>query len=134
MVTRRQIPAVGAEGHRLDARPGLTSQRRSPAAGEPPLGAAACGCRLDGGPEALLARLGEPERRERIAAELRTRIGRTFLPEGIILAAMPPGRYSRWNGSSVQRIATAVGRDPVHVSLGILRAHANGVRMSLPGT
>ncbi|MFJ9587996.1 N-acyl-D-amino-acid deacylase family protein [Streptomyces acidicola] len=78
---------------------------------------------LDGGPEALLERLEDPETRERIASELRTRIGRTFLPEGTVLAAMPSGRYSRWVGSSIQEIATAVGRDPAHVSLDILRAH-----------
>ncbi|MFD8361901.1 N-acyl-D-amino-acid deacylase family protein [Streptomyces hygroscopicus] len=82
---------------------------------------------LDGGMEALLARLEDRETREAIAAELRAKIGRTFLPEGTVLAAMVPGRYSEWVGSSIREIATAEGRHPAEVSLDVLRGHGGEV-------
>ncbi|MCQ8194291.1 N-acyl-D-amino-acid deacylase family protein [Streptomyces rugosispiralis] len=78
---------------------------------------------LDGGLDALLARLDNPKTREAIAAELRAKTGHTFLPEGTVIAAMPPGRYSSWVGGTVQDIAVATGRDPAEASLDVLRAH-----------
>lgn len=78
---------------------------------------------LDGGLDALLARLQEPQAREAIAAELRAKTGRTFLPEGTVIAAMPPGRYSSWVGSSLQDIAATTGRDPAEAALDVLGAH-----------
>ncbi|MBD3008270.1 MULTISPECIES: amidohydrolase family protein [unclassified Streptomyces] len=78
---------------------------------------------LDGGLDALLARLNNPKTREAIAAELRAKTGHTFLPEGTVIAALPPGRYSSWVGSTVQDIAAATGRDPAEASLDVLHAH-----------
>ncbi|MGA5896493.1 N-acyl-D-amino-acid deacylase family protein [Streptomyces venetus] len=78
---------------------------------------------LDGGRDALLARLENPKTREAITSELRAKTGRTFLPECTVIAAMPPGRYSSWVGSTVQDIAAATGRDPAEASLDVLRAH-----------
>lgn len=78
---------------------------------------------LDGGLVALLARLENPKTREAITSELRAKTGHTFLPECTVIAAMPPGRYSSWVGSTVQDIATATGRDPAEASLDVLRAH-----------
>ncbi|MFD0031437.1 amidohydrolase family protein [Streptomyces sp. NPDC127172] len=78
---------------------------------------------MDGGPDALLTRLEDAETRAAIAAELRAKTGRTFLPEGTVIAALPPGKYSDRVGSSLQDIASATGLDPAEAALDMLHAH-----------
>lgn len=76
-----------------------------------------------GGPAALLARLRDTGARARILADLRPRVGRTFLPEGVILADLPPGRYSGRVGASIAEIAAADGTEPAAAVLDVLAAH-----------
>ncbi|GAA3660305.1 D-aminoacylase [Nonomuraea antimicrobica] len=78
---------------------------------------------MDGGPQALLGRLRDPQARQAIAADLRARAGRTFRPEATVLATMPEGRYSRWTGETLQRLADAEGIDPAEAVLAVLEAH-----------
>ncbi|MBK1787964.1 N-acyl-D-amino-acid deacylase family protein [Prauserella cavernicola] len=78
---------------------------------------------LDGGFGALLERLGDRDARAVIAAELRERVGRTFLPAGITLAAMPEGTYTRWIGSSLADVAVATGVEPAQLALDVLAEH-----------
>ena len=82
---------------------------------------------MDGGPDALLDRLADPQIRAAIAAELRAKTGRTFLPEGTVLAAMPEGRYSDWTGSSLQEFADHEQIDPAEAALTVLHAHQANV-------
>ncbi|GAB2827308.1 D-aminoacylase [Actinocorallia aurea] len=78
---------------------------------------------MDGGPDALLERLADPETRERIAADVRARFGRTLLPEGIVIAALPEGPYSDRTSASIAEIAAAEGVDPAEAMLRVLAAH-----------
>ncbi|SFJ27695.1 N-acyl-D-amino-acid deacylase [Amycolatopsis sacchari] len=82
---------------------------------------------LDGGLPALVSRLHDGETRARIREELDARIGRTVLPEGTVLAALPPGPYRKWVGSSLAEIAAAEGRPPADTALDVLREHAGDV-------
>ncbi|MFC1442400.1 D-aminoacylase [Streptacidiphilus sp. N1-10] len=82
---------------------------------------------MDGGQQALLRRLAEPETRQAIADELRSHTGGTFLPEGIVIATLPEGRYSAWVGKSVQQIADAEGLDAAETVLDLLAEHQANV-------
>ncbi|TMR23896.1 N-acyl-D-amino-acid deacylase family protein, partial [Nonomuraea zeae] len=78
---------------------------------------------LDGGPPALMKRLADPGTRERILADLRPAVGRTFLPEGIVIAALPPGPYAGRVGDSIADIAEDGGVEPAAAVLDVLAAH-----------
>ncbi|MFF2820921.1 amidohydrolase family protein [Kitasatospora cineracea] len=78
---------------------------------------------LDGGAPALLARLADPARRSRIEAELAAKEGRTFLPKGIVLAAMAPGPYDRFTGTTLHEMALAEGVGGAEAALRVLAGH-----------
>ncbi|MFF8410114.1 N-acyl-D-amino-acid deacylase family protein [Streptomyces omiyaensis] len=82
---------------------------------------------MDGGPAALLERLADPETRERILAGLRPAVGRTFLPEGVVLAMMGPGRYSDRIGDSIADVARDEDVEPAAAVLNVLAAHRGEV-------
>ncbi|MER7083295.1 N-acyl-D-amino-acid deacylase [Saccharopolyspora kobensis] len=82
---------------------------------------------VDGGKDALLARLADPATRERIAAELRARFGRDIDPEGLVIADLPIGAQSADIGLSVAEIGRRDGVDPAEAALRVLVAHAANV-------
>ncbi|MHB9755706.1 N-acyl-D-amino-acid deacylase family protein [Streptomyces sp. BYX5S] len=82
---------------------------------------------MDGGPAGLLERLADPGTRERILADLRPAVGRTFLPEGVVLAMMGPGHYSDRIGDSIADIARDEDVEPAAAVLNVLAAHQGEV-------
>ncbi|WP_020574752.1 N-acyl-D-amino-acid deacylase family protein [Actinopolymorpha alba] len=76
---------------------------------------------MDGGVGALLRRLEDAGDRGRIVADLDARLGRTFLPERIVLSGTPAGPYHGFVGEDVAAIAQAVGLAPSEVTVDILR-------------
>ncbi|MBO1332837.1 amidohydrolase family protein [Streptomyces sp. VRA16 Mangrove soil] len=82
---------------------------------------------MDGGPSALVERLADPAARERILDDLRPAVGRTFLPEGVVLAMLGPGRYSDRIGASIADIARDEGTEPAAAVLDVLAAHQGEV-------
>ncbi|MCP2360249.1 N-acyl-D-amino-acid deacylase [Nonomuraea thailandensis] len=81
------------------------------------------GWAMDGGTGALLARLADPATRERVLADLRPAVGRTFLPEGVIIAELSPGPYGARVGDSIAAIARDTGVEPAEAVLDVLAAH-----------
>ncbi|MEV0083643.1 D-aminoacylase [Saccharopolyspora sp. NPDC050642] len=82
---------------------------------------------VDGGKDALLARLADAAVRERIAAELRARFGRDIDPEGVIIADLPIGAESPHMGLSIAEIGRRAGTDPAEAALRVLEEHAANV-------
>ncbi|WP_197284982.1 N-acyl-D-amino-acid deacylase family protein [Sciscionella sediminilitoris] len=82
---------------------------------------------LDGGFAGLVHRLRDEESYARIAAELTAKTGRTFLPEGTVLAALPEGPYSGRIGATLATIAAERGRPAAETALDILAAHEGNV-------
>ena len=85
------------------------------------------GWALDGGDGALLRRLGEPETRARIAAELRARFGRDVDPAGVVIAELPDGPYTEFIGRSLAEIGEARGVDPADAAMDLLAEHQANV-------
>ncbi|HIY25440.1 MAG TPA: D-aminoacylase [Candidatus Brachybacterium merdigallinarum] len=82
---------------------------------------------LDGGPEALLTRLSDPEQSMRISQELAGRFAAEIDPAGIVIAELPGGPYSPRVGSSLTEIAEQDGSTPQDVALDVLRHHSASV-------
>ncbi|MGW2119520.1 N-acyl-D-amino-acid deacylase family protein [Streptomyces zhihengii] len=82
---------------------------------------------MDGGTDALVERLADPGTRARVLADLRPAVGRTFLPEGVVLAMTGPGRYSDRIGDSIADIARDEGVEPAEAVLEVLAAHRGEV-------
>ncbi|ASR39246.1 N-acyl-D-amino-acid deacylase [Prauserella marina] len=78
---------------------------------------------VDGGADALLARLADPATRDRIAADLRDRFAAEHDPAGIVLAELSPGRYADAVGRSLQDLATGSAGDAADVALDVLAEH-----------
>ncbi|WP_326692293.1 D-aminoacylase [Streptomyces sp. NBC_01795] len=78
---------------------------------------------VDGGKDALLARLSDATTRDRIATELRARFGRDIDPEGLVIADLPEGPYSGSIGASAAEIGRAEGTDPAEAALRVLEKH-----------
>jgi N-acyl-D-amino-acid deacylase len=78
---------------------------------------------MDGGPGRLLERLADPAVFARLAGEIEDGRGRAFYPEAIVLAELPPGRFTRWLGSSLTDIGAELGLSPAATLLEVLRAH-----------
>ncbi|WP_343710032.1 D-aminoacylase [Mycobacterium sp.] len=84
---------------------------------------------LDGGRPALLSRLADPEQRAQIAHELRARFGRDVDPDGIMIADLPPGEFSRYVGWSIAAVGADRDTDPAEAALDLLAAHQGAVPM-----
>ncbi|MFD0431227.1 hypothetical protein ACFQ60_39900 [Streptomyces zhihengii] len=82
---------------------------------------------MDGGTDALVDRLADPGTRARVLDDLRPAVGRTFLPEGVVLAMTGPGRYSDRIGDSIADIARDEGVEPAEAVLEVLAAHRGEV-------
>jgi N-acyl-D-amino-acid deacylase len=79
------------------------------------------GWALDGGSEALLARLDDPVLAARVAAEVTDDHGRGFHPERIVVADTPAGPYHHLVGRSVAEAAAELGLDPAAAVVELLR-------------
>jgi len=86
---------------------------------------------MQGGLDALLARLADPPTRRRIRAEMAggAPAGREFEPDAIMISAVPPGPDSAYEGMMLAEIAAARGEDPVDAALGLLERHRGAVQM-----
>ncbi|MFD6274036.1 amidohydrolase family protein [Streptomyces sp. NPDC060209] len=82
---------------------------------------------MDGGPAGLLERLADPETRARILDDLRPAVGRTFLPEGVVIAMLGAGRYADRVGDSIADIARDEAVEPAAAVLNVLAAHQGEV-------
>lgn len=85
------------------------------------------GWALDGGNPALLKRLADPDVRAEIERELGSRFHTEIDPDGIVIADLPDGPFSKWTGSSLFEIATATHSSPESVALDILAHHEASV-------
>lgn len=85
------------------------------------------GWALAGGVPELLRRLTDPATRKEIAADLDTRVGRTFLPEGVVIAALPDGPYAGFVGRSVADLAAHLGVGTGAAVCAVLREHEGRV-------
>ncbi|MDR7495679.1 MAG: D-aminoacylase [Armatimonadota bacterium] len=87
---------------------------------------------MQGGLDALLARLADPPTRERIRTEMAGGGApgeREFEPEAIMISALPPGPDSACEGMMLTEIAAARGEEPVDAALGLLERHRGAVQM-----
>lgn len=78
---------------------------------------------MDGGPTALLRRLGVEETRRRIAAEFAARFGHDIDPDGLVVAELPgehSSRYSWTVGSSIVDIGRRDDCTPQEAALRVL--------------
>lgn len=77
----------------------------------------------DGGVDAFLERLRDPQLRAKIADEVRQRIGVDIDVDGIVINDVQPGPFSADIGRSVGQIARDRARDSVQIMLEILEGH-----------
>ncbi|MEU9794777.1 D-aminoacylase [Streptomyces sparsogenes] len=82
---------------------------------------------MEGGPAGLLERLGDPATRARILEDLRPAVGRTFLPEGVVIAMLGPGQYADRVGGTIADIARDEDVEPAAAALNVLAAHQGEV-------
>nr|WP_269449945.1 amidohydrolase family protein [Auraticoccus cholistanensis] len=87
------------------------------------------GWALDGGPEAMQARLADPATRARVAAAVEERSGRAFDPAGVVLSSVSPGPWAWAVGRSLAELAAERGVGSTEVMLDVLTAHGAGVAM-----
>jgi N-acyl-D-amino-acid deacylase len=82
---------------------------------------------MDGGVPALLDRLADAEVSAQIAAELDAEYGRTFWPDGTIVADTPDGPYRGYVGRTVVDLATDRGLSPGAALVELLRGQQGRV-------
>jgi N-acyl-D-amino-acid deacylase len=89
-----------------------------------------------GGGEATLRRLGDPEQRARLRAELSSpepcewdNFWQWSGPEGIVVSDIPSGRHPEWLGRNLAEIAAARRRPPLDAAFDLLREERMGVAM-----
>jgi N-acyl-D-amino-acid deacylase len=81
------------------------------------------GWAMDGGNPRLLERLEDRETFDRIAAELEHGRDWSFLPDAVVLAGLPPGRYTEFIGASLREVARRTRRGAAQAMLDVLREH-----------
>ena len=81
------------------------------------------GWALDGGGRALLKRLADKDQRKKISEALAERFKGEIDPSGIVLAALPLGKYTEWIGHSLAEIAQAHDATAPEAALDILAGH-----------
>ncbi|HZC26062.1 MAG TPA: D-aminoacylase [Actinopolymorphaceae bacterium] len=82
---------------------------------------------LDGGVEALVRRLDEPEMADRMAAEIGGGANRGFRADRILLADTPAGPYQRFVGRSIAAVADELGLEPTRAAVELLRGQRGQV-------
>jgi len=95
---------------------------------------------MQGGVEAMLARLADPETRARIRMEIaapppeaRQAGAREFDPATIMISCIPAGPNKRHEGLMLAEIAAARGEQPVDAALHLLQSERGGVQMIVFG-
>jgi N-acyl-D-amino-acid deacylase len=90
----------------------------------------------DGGAAATLERLGNPETRARMRAQMADpapadwdNFWKWGGPEGILIADVPSGRHPEMLGKRLAEVAQAAGRDPFDVAFDLLLEERLGVAM-----
>ena len=126
----RAIGAARAEGLRI------TADQYPYAAGSTLLGAILPPWAHDGGSEATIARLREPEVRARMRAAMSDpgpgdwdNFWGWSGPEGILVADIPSGRHPEWLGKTLADVAAARGQDPFEAAFDLLLEERMGVAM-----
>jgi N-acyl-D-amino-acid deacylase len=124
------VETARAEGLRL------TADQYPYAAGSTLLGAILPPWAHDGGTEATLVRLRDPETRARMRAAM-SAAGPTDWdnfwgwsgPEGIVVADIPSGRHPEWLGKTLAAIGALRGQDPFEAAFDLLLEERMGVAM-----
>ncbi|WP_433759499.1 N-acyl-D-amino-acid deacylase family protein [Nocardia sp. CA-135398] len=83
------------------------------------------GWAVDGGRDALVARLRDPNQRDRIATELRGRFGHDIDPDGVVIVDLC-GQFERYIGCSLTEIGRDRGTDAAEAALAVLEANGGG--------
>jgi N-acyl-D-amino-acid deacylase len=122
------------EGRRAGLR--LTADQYPYVAGSTLLGAILPPWAHDGGTEATLARLGDPEARRRLKAMMADHapvewdnFWKWSGPEGILVADIASGRHPEWLGKTLAEVARLRGQDPFEAAFDLLREEHMGVAM-----
>jgi N-acyl-D-amino-acid deacylase len=126
----RRLESARAQGLRL------TADQYPYVAGSTLLGAILPPWAHDGGTEATLARLGDPEARGRMRAAMSDpaptdwdNFWKWSGPEGIMIADIPSGRHPEWLGKRLSEVARQRGQDPFEAAFDLLRDERMGVAM-----
>ena len=126
----RRLESARAEGLRL------TADQYPYIAGSTLLGAILPPWAHDGGTEATVARLGDPEARRRMKVMMADpapaewdNFWKWSGPEGIMIADIPSGRHPEWLGRSLADVARARDQDPFDAAFDLLREARMGVAM-----
>lgn len=86
---------------------------------------------MDGGTDAMVARIADPSQRARIAASIAARFGRDIDPAGIVVAALGPNTFGddySWSiGLGLVEISTRDGCSPEEAAMRLLHAHHGSV-------
>lgn len=77
---------------------------------------------LDGGRQAMLHRLSDPAAAAAIANDIRAAVGKTLLPDGVLIAHAGDGPYRRFVGRNITQIGRELGLDPADTVVEVLRA------------
>ncbi|HET6897704.1 MAG TPA: D-aminoacylase, partial [Vicinamibacteria bacterium] len=122
------------EGRRGGLR--LTADQYPYVAGSTLLGAILPPWAHDGGTEATLARLADPEARRRLKAMMADpaptdwdNFWKWSGPEGILIADVPSGRHPEWLGRTLAEVARLRGQDPFEAAFDLLAEERMGVAM-----
>jgi N-acyl-D-amino-acid deacylase len=114
----------------------LTADQYPYIAGSTLLGAILPPWAHDGGTDATLARLGDPEARRRMKTMMADpapaewdNFWKWSGPEGIMIADIPSGRHPEWLGKSLAEVARLRGQDPFEAAFDLLREERMGVAM-----
>ena len=122
------------DGRRAGLR--LTADQYPYVAGSTLLGAILPPWAHDGGAEATLARLADPDARRRMRAQMADpapadwdNFWKWSGPEGILVADVPSGRHPEWLGRTLADVARLRGQDPFAAAFDLLREEKMGVAM-----
>jgi N-acyl-D-amino-acid deacylase len=114
----------------------LTADQYPYVAGSTLLGAILPPWAHDGGAEATLGRLSDPEARRRLRAQMADpapadwdNFWKWSGPEGILVADLPSGRHPEWLGRTLADVARLRGQDPFEAAFDLLREEKMGVAM-----
>jgi N-acyl-D-amino-acid deacylase len=94
------------------------------------------GWALEGGVDAMRARLRDPDTRSRIVGAIRApdrSSTREFDPEAILLSQVPDGPNHEYEGSYLSEVAAARGEDPIDCALSLLVDEGAGILMVIFG-
>ena len=137
---RENWPRAGEVARRLEEgrRAGLrlTADQYPYVAGSTLLGAILPPWAHDGGTEATLARLADPEARRRMKAMMADpapadwdNFWKWSGPEGILVADIASGRHAEWLGKTLADVARLRGQDPFEAAFDLLAEERMGVAM-----